>query len=113
MAQLQGNNMGDNGSDPKAEQARREQQETMKNSILHQVLDQSAMARLSNLLAAKPEKGAMIENTIIQMARTGQIVGKMNDETLKQLLDRISEKTHKTTTVKVIRVFISFHSLLN
>lgn len=31
----------------------------------------------------------------------GQIAGKMNDEALKELLDRISERTHKTTTVKV------------
>ncbi|KHN79459.1 Programmed cell death protein 5 [Toxocara canis] len=104
LAQMQGEQIGGGESDAKlkAEQARKaaEQQENMKNSILHQVLDQSAMARLSNLRAAKPEKAAIVENTIIQMARMGQIASKMSDEALKELLDRISEKTHKTTTVK-------------
>jgi DNA-binding TFAR19-related protein (PDSD5 family) len=33
------------------------------------VLDQNALARLSNIAAAKPEKARMLENTIIQMAR--------------------------------------------
>ncbi|VDM43448.1 unnamed protein product [Toxocara canis] len=106
LAQMQGEQIGGGESDAKlkAEQARKaaEQQENMKNSILHQVLDQSAMARLSNLRAAKPEKAAIVENTIIQMARMGQIASKMSDEALKELLDRISEKTHKTTTVKLV-----------
>uniref|UniRef100_A0A915CH26 Programmed cell death protein 5 n=2 Tax=Parascaris univalens TaxID=6257 RepID=A0A915CH26_PARUN len=106
LAQIQGDGTGsDSDVQSKAEQARKaaEQQENMKNSILSQVLDQSAMARLSNLTAAKPEKAAMVENMIIQMARMGQIAGKMNDETLKELLDRISERTQKTTTVKFDR----------
>lgn len=33
--------------------------------------------------------------------RRGQIAGKMNDETLRQLLTRFSENTRQTTTVKV------------
>lgn len=33
--------------------------------------------------------------------RRGQIAGKMDDETLRQLLDRFSEHTRQTTTVKV------------
>lgn len=92
-------------NDDKAEQARREveQQEMAKNSILSQVLDQSAMARLSNLAAAKPEKAKMVENTIIQMARLGQIAGKLSDEALKQILDRIAGQTQKTTVVKFDR----------
>ncbi|VDD90067.1 unnamed protein product [Enterobius vermicularis] len=94
---------GGRPGDDKAEQARQaaEQQEMAKNSILSQVLDQSAMARLSNLAAAKPEKAKMVENTIIQMARLGQIAGKLTDEGLKQILDRMAGQTQRTTTVKV------------
>lgn len=33
--------------------------------------------------------------------RRGQIAGKMDDETLRQLLTRFSERTRQTTTVKV------------
>ncbi|MCP9258724.1 Programmed cell death protein 5 [Dirofilaria immitis] len=92
-----------------------EREETMKMSSFHRrllielsnlvivVLDQNAMARLSNLSAAKPEKAGMVENMIVQMARRGQISGKMNDETLRQLLSRFSESTRQTTTVKFDR----------
>ncbi|MFH4973676.1 hypothetical protein AB6A40_000385 [Gnathostoma spinigerum] len=92
-------------ADAKQKQAREaaEQQETIKNSILSQVLDQQAMVRLSNIAAAKPEKAQRVENLIVEMARRGQIAGKLNDESLRQLLDRISEQTKKTTTVKFDR----------
>ncbi|VDK87611.1 unnamed protein product [Onchocerca ochengi] len=80
-----------------------EREENMKNTILSQVLDQNAMARLSNFSAAKPEKAKMVENMIVQMARRGQIAGKMGDETLRQLLSRFSESTRQTTTVKFDR----------
>ncbi|TKR62576.1 hypothetical protein L596_026510 [Steinernema carpocapsae] len=86
----------------KARQAA-EQQEEMKNTILSQCLQQDAMSRLSNLAAAKPQKAQMVENMIIQMARRGQIAGKMSDAQLKQLLDRFSEQTQRTTTVKFDR----------
>jgi programmed cell death protein 5 len=78
-------------------------QEEMKNAILSQVLDQNARARLSNIAVAKPEKARMLENTIINMARFGQIGGKLSDEQLKELLDRISEQTQKKTTIKFDR----------
>uniref|UniRef100_A0A0N5B0Z5 Programmed cell death protein 5 n=1 Tax=Syphacia muris TaxID=451379 RepID=A0A0N5B0Z5_9BILA len=92
-------------NEEKAKQARKmaEQEEIAKNTILSQILDQSAMARLSNLSVAKPEKAKMVENTIIQMARMGQIAGKLSDEGLKQILDRIAGQTKKTTTVKFDR----------
>uniref|UniRef100_A0A914WK03 Programmed cell death protein 5 n=1 Tax=Plectus sambesii TaxID=2011161 RepID=A0A914WK03_9BILA len=80
-----------------------ERDETMKNSILSQVLDQNARARLSNIAVAKPDKARSLENMIIQMARYGQIQGKMGDEQLKSLLDQVSEKMQKTTTVKFDR----------
>ena len=78
-------------------------EEEMKNAILSQVLDQNARARLSNIAVAKPEKAKMLENTIINMARFGQITGKLTDEQLKTLLNRMSEQTHKETKVNFDR----------
>ncbi len=43
----------------------------------------------------------MVENTIIQMARSGQIVNKFGEDQLKSLLERVSEQTQKKTVVKV------------
>lgn len=104
MAQLQ-NQYSSGGQGPSKEQQEemRKKQEDMKNSILVQVLDQPARSRLNTIALTKPEKAAMIEKMLIQMAQSGQIQGKLGEEQLKSLLERVSEKTSKTTTVKFDR----------
>ncbi|XP_053522557.1 programmed cell death protein 5 isoform X3 [Artibeus jamaicensis] len=59
-----------------AQQEAKHREAEMRNSILAQVLDQSARARLSNLALVKPEKTKGVENYLIQMARYGQLSGK-------------------------------------
>uniref|UniRef100_A0A4W5M243 Programmed cell death protein 5 n=1 Tax=Hucho hucho TaxID=62062 RepID=A0A4W5M243_9TELE len=73
----------------------------MRNSILAQVLDQSARARLSNLALVKPEKAKAVENYLIQMARMGQLGGKISETGLIDILEKVSQQTEKKTTVKV------------
>ena len=95
----------------------------MKNSILTQVLDQSARARckfnlktqwpflvlilsfetVNTLRIAKPEKAAMVENSLVNMARRGQIGGQLGEAQLKGLLEQFSEQTKQETTVKFDR----------
>uniref|UniRef100_A0A7E4VDU9 Programmed cell death protein 5 n=1 Tax=Panagrellus redivivus TaxID=6233 RepID=A0A7E4VDU9_PANRE len=78
--------------------------EKAKTSILTQLLEQDAMARLSTLQAAKPERAQQIEAMLIQMARSGRIAGKMNDAQFRNLLDQISTgQPQKKTTVKFDR----------
>lgn len=55
-------------------------------------------------MIGKPEKGRMVENLIIQMAQTRQIVSKLTEEELIGLLEKVNQQfgsKHKTT-VKVI-----------
>ena len=49
-----------------------------------------ARARLNTLMVAKPDKGKQVEAMLCQMAQTGQLGGKLGDEELKGLLDRMS-----------------------
>lgn len=100
---LQGQRPTSNQSQQQDEVKRKEQQEIVKNTILSQIMDKSALARLSNLATVKPEKSQAIENHIIQMARTGQIRGKMTDDDLRRLLDQIAGQGAKTTKVKYDR----------
>ncbi|XP_046461535.1 programmed cell death protein 5-like isoform X1 [Daphnia pulex] len=81
----------------------RKQQEDMKNSILSQVLNQSARARLNTIRIAKPEKAAMVENLLVNMARRGQIGGQLGENELKGLLEQVSQQTKQETTVKFDR----------
>uniref|UniRef100_A0A3Q3ER91 Programmed cell death protein 5 n=1 Tax=Labrus bergylta TaxID=56723 RepID=A0A3Q3ER91_9LABR len=75
----------------------------MRNSILAQVLDQSARARLSNLALVKPEKAKAVENYLIQMARFGKLGGKISETGLIEILEKVSQQTEKKTTVKFNR----------
>merc|ERR1719213_953838 len=80
-----------------------QQAEDMKNGILSQVLDQKARARLNTLMVAKPDKGKQVEAMLCQMAQTGQLGGKLGDEELKGLLDRMSGGGQATSKVKFDR----------
>ncbi|GLV33638.1 Programmed Cell Death 5 [Carabus blaptoides fortunei] len=72
------------------EQARA--QEDAKNSILVQIMDQSARARLNTLMLGKPEKGKMVESMLIRMAQTGQIRGKIGENELINILENVNQQ---------------------
>lgn len=95
---------GASGEQQKAAQERQEQIKDMKNSILSQVLDQSARARLNTIMLCKPEKAQQIENMICQMAQTGQIMNKLGENELIGLLEQISNREEKKSSVKVSEV---------
>ncbi|XP_025114909.1 programmed cell death protein 5-like [Pomacea canaliculata] len=107
MAEMRGqqNPFGTRGDGPgdaeEAERARREKE--MRETLISQFLDQSARARLANVKVAKPEKAAIVENTLIHMAQTGQLRNKLSEDDLKSMLENISERTQKKTTVKFDR----------
>ncbi|CAI5645661.1 programmed cell death protein 5 [Oreochromis niloticus] len=96
MAELQAK-QGE-GNNQQAEEAKQRETE-MRNSILAQVLDQSARARLSNLALVKPEKANAVENYLIQMARFGKLGGKITESGLIEILEKVSQQTEKKTTV--------------
>lgn len=95
MAELQAKH-GDNSQ--QGEEAKQRESE-MRNSILAQVLEQSARARLSNLALVKPEKANAVENYLIQMVRFGQLPKKISESDLIEILEKVSQQTEKKTTV--------------
>ncbi|XP_005804999.1 programmed cell death protein 5 [Xiphophorus maculatus] len=97
MAELQAK-QGDASNNQHGEEAKQRETE-MRNSILAQVLDQSARARLSNLALVKPEKANAVENYLIQMARFGKLGGKISESGLIEILEKVSQQTEKKTTV--------------
>lgn len=108
MAQLQEEYKGSGtGMSEKAaaEEERRAAANEMKNSILSQVLTQGARTRLNTLMIGKPEKGKMVENLILQMAQSRQIMTKLSEEELIGLLEKVNEQfgNQKKTTVKFDR----------
>ncbi|NP_001119762.1 uncharacterized protein LOC366089 [Rattus norvegicus] len=84
--------------DPAQHQAKQREAE-VRNSILAQVLDQSARARLTNLAFVKPEKMKAVENYLIQMAQYGLLSGMVSEPGLIEILEKVSQQTEKKTTV--------------
>jgi programmed cell death protein 5 len=52
-------------------------------------------------MTGKPEKGRLVENMLIQMARTGQIMSKLDESELINILHKISEQLQQNTRVNV------------
>ncbi|CBY12784.1 unnamed protein product [Oikopleura dioica] len=93
MSQLQGGQQ---------QQQQRQQMEEMTNSMLGQILDQSARARLNNVALVNPQKAKQTEAMLMQMARSGKIQSKLNESSLGDILNQIAS-TQKKTTVKFER----------
>ncbi|XP_048042849.1 programmed cell death protein 5 isoform X1 [Megalobrama amblycephala] len=102
VAELQAKH-GDHSNDQQGQQEAKQREAEMRNSILAQLLDQSARARLSNLALVKPDKAKAVENYLIQMARFGQLGGKITEAGLIEILEKVSQQTEKKTTVKFNR----------
>lgn len=61
-------------------------------------------------MIGKPEKGKMVENLILQMAQSRQIMTKLSEEELIGLLEKVNEQfgNQKKTTVKVLFQYIVY-----
>ncbi|XP_054720281.1 programmed cell death protein 5-like [Uloborus diversus] len=104
LAELQGqHNPGAPGNQAAAEEQKAKEEE-FRNTILTQVLSKEARSRLSTISIAKPENGKMLENMIINMARTGQIRSQLDDKEFVHLLEEVNRQIkHNTPTVKFDR----------
>ncbi|XP_050075888.1 programmed cell death protein 5 [Anopheles maculipalpis] len=95
---------GSNPEQQKAMQEQRQAQDEMKNSMLSQLLDQDARARLNTLKLSKPEKAQMVEGMIIRMAQMRQIGDKLDDASLVKLLESLNQQMPRSnSTVKFDR----------
>uniref|UniRef100_A0A8C7HW85 Programmed cell death protein 5 n=1 Tax=Oncorhynchus kisutch TaxID=8019 RepID=A0A8C7HW85_ONCKI len=80
MAELQSKH-GDSSNDQQGQQEAKQKETEMRNSIL-----------------AQPEKAKAVENYLIQMARMGQLGGKISETGLIDILEKVSQQTEKKTT---------------
>ena len=58
---------------------------------------------MNTIRIAKPEKAAMVENMLVQMAQRGQLGGQLGEDELRGLLEKVSEQFKQETTVKFDR----------
>lgn len=73
------------------EQVALQQQIEQLETIVRSYLTKEALERYGNLKAAHPEKAVQVLTIIGQALQTGQITGKIDDNTFKQLLQQLQQ----------------------
>lgn len=84
---------GDGGASAAEEAQMEEQMEQM----MQQILTPEAMQRLKTLGVVKKDKVRQVQMQIIQMARSGQLKQKIDDEQIKAMLNEGSSNQPKVT----------------
>jgi programmed cell death protein 5 len=78
------------------QQAAMEEQQKMieaqRQAIMRKILTPKARERLGRLRIARPEIVASIEDQLIALARSGRVVGQIDDADLRKLLSRLMPK---------------------
>ncbi|MFO7991186.1 MAG: DNA-binding protein [Thermoplasmata archaeon] len=69
-----------------------DQYEAQKKALLRSLLTPEARERLARLRMARPEMTESIEQQLIMLAQRGAVQGKIDDETLKNLLKKLTDK---------------------
>jgi programmed cell death protein 5 len=72
-----------------------QQQQQQKQSILEQVMEPDALARLRRIQLVKPQKATMLENAIIQLATTNKLTEPISDGKFVEMLERQLAQEHR------------------
>ncbi|MEM0440536.1 MAG: DNA-binding protein [Candidatus Caldarchaeum sp.] len=79
-----------------AEEQSRRQRELERAAAMRVILTPEARQRLNNLRLIRPEIAEKVETYLIQVSQTGSIRLPIDDEGLKQILDKIMPRKRET-----------------
>ncbi|KAJ3067488.1 hypothetical protein HDU98_009290 [Podochytrium sp. JEL0797] len=87
------------------DEAKMQQMEEMRRTMLIQLLDNSARERLARISIVKQEKARAVEDLLIRMAQGGQIKGKINEAQLIDFLEQLNEQqaSKQESKIKITR----------
>jgi len=71
-----------------------------KKAILRAILEPEARERLTRIKLAHPDVAEAVENQLIALAQSGRLKGKINDQTLREILKRAMPKKRETKIMR-------------
>jgi len=78
-------------------EAQRQQAEAQKESLLRQILEPEARERLTRVKMARPDVASAVENQLIMLYQQGRVRQRIDDPTLRRLLQQAMPKGRETT----------------
>lgn len=79
----------------------RDKASSVNDSILNQILDQSAKERLNRVRMVKPERVLGVENYLVRLVQSGGIRSKVTEEDIVDILDKIAREERRNTTTRI------------
>ena len=92
MAELQAQ-----AQNSEAQAAARAEANAQKEVVLRAILEPEARERLTRVRMARPEVAESLENQLLVLYQQGRVRQRIDDETLRQLLARVTPKSRETT----------------
>jgi len=97
MAEMQSQASGQDPQQAAASAQAQAQADAAKENILRAVLEPEARERLTRVRMARPDIAAAVENQLIVLYQQGRIRQRIGDETLRDLLHRMTPKGREPT----------------
>lgn len=92
MAELQAQ-----AQNSEAQAAARAEANAQKEVVLRAILEPEARERLTRVRMARPDVAESLENQLLVLYQQGRVQRRIDDETLRQLLARVTPKSRETT----------------
>ena len=73
-----------------AQEQAQQQAEAQKQALLRKFLTDGARKRLNSVRMGKPQFAEQVEQQILQLAQSGRVQGKIDEEQMKKLLKELS-----------------------
>jgi programmed cell death protein 5 len=86
------------------------EQDDQKMAILQQTLTPEALARLRRIKLVKASKATALENSIVSLAMSGKLPGKINEGKLIEMLERGVAREPRSSTISFQRKRYAFDS---
>lgn len=80
-----------------AQSAQRADAQAQRDVVMRAILEPEARERLVRVRMARPDVADALENQLLQLYQAGRIQRRIDDDTLRDLLARVTPKTRETT----------------
>jgi programmed cell death protein 5 len=80
-----------------AQSAQRADAQQQRDVVMRAILEPEARERLVRVRMARPDVADALENQLLQLYQAGRIQRRIDDDTLRDLLARVTPKSRETT----------------